>query len=212
MDYSPLLQRLTAILDRAEVAVYTVRQPESMRPGTGGVGADQARAGSDGPGITMATEDTLDQFADLTGGHAFMTPDIRGAIARAAIDSRMSYLMAYAPSQGTWDGKYHKIRVTTTRKGVKLETKQGYYAFADMAAEGDQEKAAFEMASASSFDATEIGVYAKVEDLPLAVHSVNLDIRLDAADLHFTPTGEVETGRVAVSVAGYLKDGRVETF
>ena len=33
MDYTPLLQRLTATLDRADVAVYTVRQPESLRPG-----------------------------------------------------------------------------------------------------------------------------------------------------------------------------------
>jgi VWFA-related protein len=217
IDYTPLLQRLTATLDRAQVAVYTVRQPASMRPGSGGVAADQARPGADASGITLATEDTLDQFAGLTGGHAFMTPDIRGAIARAALDSRMSYLITYEPPEGGWDGKYHKIRVTTTRKGVKLEAKQGYYAFADLAAEGDREKAAFESIASSSFDATEIGVFAKLDlhspDLhSLPARTVELSIRLDAADLHYTKAGDVETGQVAVSVAGYLKDGRVEMF
>src|ERR1035437_8501072 len=33
VDYTPLLQRLTATLDRAGAAVYTVRQPESLAPG-----------------------------------------------------------------------------------------------------------------------------------------------------------------------------------
>lgn len=207
VDYTPMLQRLTSMLDRAEVAVYTVRQPKSMAPTAGSAASASPSASgamsADGPGITMSTEETLDQFAQLTGGHAFMTPDIRGAIAMAASDARVSYQIAYEPALGNWDGKYHKIRVTCTRKGVKLETKQGYYAFANLAAEGDQEKAAVETAIASGLNATEIGIYAKLAEHDAAPHNVELAIRIDPADV---------TGRLAVSVAGYLKDGRTEMF
>jgi hypothetical protein len=205
---------LTATLDRAEVAVYTVRQPASLAPGAqaGNSAAMGSASVADGPGITLATEDTLEQFAELTGGHAFMTPDIRGAIARAASDARMSYLISYEPSLGNWDGKYHKIRVTCARKGVKLETKQGYYAYADQAAEGDQEKAALETATTSAFDSTEIGVYARLTEHEPAAHALELAIRVDAGDVSFAKAGEVSTCRLAVSVAGYLKDGRVEMF
>ena len=217
MDYTPLLQRLTATLDRADVAVYTVRQPESLRPGaqSDAAAASSAAASpgaSDGPGITMSTEDTLEQFAQLTGGHAFMTPDIRGAIALAASDARMSYLISYEPSLGNWDGKYRKIRVTCARKGVKLETKQGYYAFANLAAPGDREKAALETATASAFNATEIGLCARLTEHDTKPPTVDLAIRVDAGDVSFVQAGDTATGRLAVSVVGYLKDGRLETF
>jgi VWFA-related protein len=218
VDYTPLMQRMTGMLDRAEVAVYTVRQPESLAPGAGAANGAEARSsaagspGADGPGITMSTEETLDQFAQLTGGHAFMTPDLRGAIALAASDGRMSYQIAYEPPLGNWDGKYHKIRVTCSRKGVKVETKQGYYAFANLAAEGDQEKAALELATASAFNATEIGVYARLAAHNTAPRTAELTIRVDASDLNLLQAGELTTGRLAVGVAGYLKDGRVEMF
>lgn len=204
VDYTPLLQRLTSMLDRADVAVYTVRQPKSMAP-TAGSAATAFPTSPDAalPGISISTEETLDQFAQLTGGHAFMTPDIRGAIALAASDARVSYQIAYEPPLGNWDGKYHKIRVACSRKGVKLETKQGYYAFANLAAEGDHEKSAIESAIASGLNATEIGIYARLSERDAEPHTVELAIRIDPADV---------TGRLAVSVAGYLKDGRTEMF
>ncbi|MGA2196111.1 MAG: hypothetical protein ABSH40_12655, partial [Bryobacteraceae bacterium] len=111
-----------------------------------------------------------------------------------------------------WDGKYHRIRVTCARKGVKVETKQGYYAYADQAAEGDREKAALETATGSAFDTTEIGVNARLMVYDPATHEADLAIRVDAADVSFAKAGEVSTGRLAVSVAGYLKDGRMEMF
>jgi VWFA-related protein len=218
VDYTPLLQRLTATLDRAGAAVYTVRQPESLAPGAAAASGAAARTASasaatpDVPGITLSTEDTLEQFAQLTGGHAFMTPDIRGAIALAASDARMSYHISYEPPLGNWDGKYHKIRVSCARKGVKLETKQGYWAFADLAAPGDREKAALETVTASAFDATEIGLYARVTEHVSATRSVELAIRVETGDISFVQAGEVATGRLAVGVAGYLKDGRRELF
>jgi hypothetical protein len=39
---------------------------------------------------------------------------------------------------------------------------------------------------------------------------MNLDMRIDAADVLLAREGELFTGQLAVSVAGYLPDGRAE--
>jgi VWFA-related protein len=207
IDYTPLLQRLTATLDRANVAVYPVRQPGSLAPGATARGATDSGA-SDTLGAGMASTETLEEFAGLTGGKAFHTVDIAGAIAQAASDARMSYLIAYDPPLEKWDGKYHKIRVECSRKGVRLQTKQGYYAFAAEAHEGDQEKAAIRTAISSPFDIPEIGLYASLAPADKTPRAMNLTIRIDAADVLLAREGELFTGQLAVAFAAYLADGR----
>jgi len=197
VDYTPLLQRLTATLDRANVAVYTVRQSGSLAPGI-----------ASGPTSGMASTETLEQFAGLTGGRSYGTVDIAGAIAQAAGDARMSYLIAFDPPLDRWDGKYHKIRVACSRKGVRLQTKQGYYAFAGDAHEGDQENAAIETAISSPFDIPEIGLYASLVPSANQPHAMDLKVRVDAADVLLAREGDLFTGQLAVGFAGYLTDGR----
>jgi VWFA-related protein len=67
----------------------------------------------------------LEQFADLTGGKVYGN-DIEKAVNEAMAASKSSYVIEYEPPR--LDGKYHKIRVTCSRKGVHLQVKQGYYA------------------------------------------------------------------------------------
>src|ERR1039458_6757139 len=209
IDYTPLLQRLTATLDRANVAVYTVRQPGSLAPGAAdGLGPGLAAAPTLGAGL--ASTETLEEFAGLTGGRAYGTVDIPGAIAQAASDARMSYLMAYAPLLDKWDGKYHKIRVTCSRKGVRLKTKEGYYAFAGDAHPGDQEKAAFETMVSSPFDVPEIGICGRLAPTGKTPGEVNLEVRIDAADVQLAREGDLSTGQLAVAAAAYQADGRVD--
>jgi hypothetical protein len=82
-------------------------------------------------------------------------------LSQAANDARTSYLIAFDPPLDKWDGEYHKLRVEW-RKGVRVLTKQGYYAFAGDAHEGDQEKAAIGTAISSPFDIPEIGLHAAI--------------------------------------------------
>jgi hypothetical protein len=199
IDYTPLLQRLTATLDRANVAVYTLRLPGSLAP---------VAAGSGGAGL--ASIETLDEFAGLTGGRAYGTLDIERAISQAAADARMSYLIAFDPPLDQWDGKYHKIRVACSRKGVRLQTKQGYYAFAGDAHQGDQEKAAFETAISSPFDIPEIGIRAKSVPSATMPGAMNLEIRVDAADVLLAREGDLFTGQLAVGFASYPANVRAD--
>jgi VWFA-related protein len=103
-DYSPWLQRLATAIDRAGISIT--------------VGDQGSDAGSGSLG-------TLEQFTDLTGGRILR--DVEEAIANAMAGARSSYRIEYA--QPSADDKFHKIKVTCTRKGVRLQTKQGYYAY-----------------------------------------------------------------------------------
>ena len=42
---------------------------------------------------------------------------------------RSQYSMGYTPARPDDSGKFHKIKLTCTRKGVRLQTTQGYYAY-----------------------------------------------------------------------------------
>jgi VWFA-related protein len=104
--YAPaaLVNRIAATLDRDGITLSTVSL------GTTALNGDM---------------NVLDQFAQLTGGKVY-TNDIEKAVKEAMAASRSGYVIEYeAPPL---DGKYHKIRVTCSRKGVRLQVKQGYYA------------------------------------------------------------------------------------
>ena len=200
VDYTPLLRRLTATLDRANVAVYTLRQAGSLAPL------------SASPGAGFASIETLDEFAGLTGGRAYGSVDVAQAIAQAVADARLSYLIAFDPPLDKWDGKYHKIRVACSRKGVRLQTKQGYYAFIRNAHEGDQESAAFETAISSPFDIPEIGIYARLAPSGKTPRAMNLEVRVDAADILLAREGDVFTGQLEVGFAAYQANGPAEGY
>ena len=68
---------------------------------------------------------TLEQFAELTGGKTY-TNDFEKAVKETMAASRSGYVIEYDGPQ--LDGKYHRIRVSCSRKGVHLQVKQGYYA------------------------------------------------------------------------------------
>jgi VWFA-related protein len=103
-DNSLLINRIATTLDHDGVTLSTVYQ--GINVGNGDI-------------------DTLDLFAQLTGGKLYHN-DIEKAVKEVMTASGSGYAIEYdAPPP---DGKYHKIRVTCSRKGVRLQVKQGYYA------------------------------------------------------------------------------------
>ncbi len=102
-DYSSRLHELATALDHDDIALTTVDRNDN--PGSRDISAIQ-------------------EFADLTGGKLYDS-DLEKAIGEVMLDSRFMYVIQYAATPP--DGKYHKIRVTCTRKGIRIQTKQGYY-------------------------------------------------------------------------------------
>lgn len=75
------------------------------------------------PQMTMIT------MADMTGGRAFINNnDIRNELTSAMKDGSAYYEAAFRPGSASADGSYHTINVKTSRKGVKLRFRKGYYA------------------------------------------------------------------------------------
>lgn len=97
---------------RAEVIVYTI---------------STNIAGSSNRG-----DKVLQRIADATGGRAFFPfqiTEVANAFAEIQDELRSQYALAYKPADFQSDGRYRTIQILAqNRKGVKVRTRQGYYA------------------------------------------------------------------------------------
>jgi VWFA-related protein len=111
VDYTAFLAGFGARLARTDTVFSSVIiNPQGALPP-----ADRGRS-----------RDTLQQLANVSGGQVYLKGEIERAIAEALQGGRARYQLTYngvAP-----DGKYHKVRVECSRKGVSIEAPQGYYA------------------------------------------------------------------------------------
>src|SRR5580700_3685974 len=123
----------------------------------------------------------LEQMALLTGGHAYFREDIRAVLKQVARNAANTYSIAYDPSAENWDSKWHAIRITCERAGVKLQVRTRYYAVGDTRPVADRMKAALMAAYQSPSDVAEIGLRTKIApigDKP----GVHLEIRINPSD------------------------------
>ena len=77
-----------------------------------------------------AGDKVLQQFADQTGGHAFFPyrlDDLAQSFLDIGTELRSQYFIAYAPLNPPAVGAYRPIEVQTTRKGLIVNTRKGYY-------------------------------------------------------------------------------------
>jgi VWFA-related protein len=200
IDYSVQIQRLATALERSDIAMYPVDiAPPGMEPG----GDASSSAGIAAPAAGMGSADTLQQFSDLTGGQAFLNNGVRDAIKQATADAHMSYLISYYPTKAGGDGKYHKIKVTCARKGVKVHSKVGYYAWGQPMLSRNDQEAVLDGAIGGQFDASQIGITAVISPSKKFYNSVHLQIGIDRAGL-----SNPEEGKLLVSLADVHTDGK----
>ena len=73
----------------------------------------------------------LKQFADQTGGSAFFpyrVDDLAQSFLDIGTELRSQYFIAYAPADPPPGGQYRRIDVETTRKGLIVRSRKGYFA------------------------------------------------------------------------------------
>lgn len=149
------LHRAADRLSQARVAVYPVDARglvTNVRPGPSGVDWAQMSQSAQYeafPGFYydsqlrprspmynyFKSQDTMRSIAEATGGVAYLNSnDISHAIARAAADSSDSYVIGYYPANHKWNGKFRRITVKPTQKGLHLRYRRGYYALPGFAA------------------------------------------------------------------------------
>jgi len=198
VDFTQPLRQLSEHLGLSGVAVYPVRQVMMGSPDAMGAGR--------GDGI--GSEETLDEVAGLTGGRPDAGKDIGQAIRQAMNDVRTGYQIGYYPPVQHWDGKFHKLRVSCSRKGVRIQAKSGYYAHPEPP--GAEARRAIDAVASTPFDAAEIGLRAKLSPDPHSAGTAHLAVRIDANDVVIAREEHQYTAHLRLAVIGYQSDGRKE--
>lgn len=207
VDFTPQVRQLGEQLDLSNVAIYPVRQ---VMFGAGDGIGNTSGVGQTGGGDTgIESLQTLNQFAGMTGGRPASEKDIGDAVRQALIDVRTSYQLGYYPRQQKWDNKFHKIRVACRRKGVRIQAETGYFAWA--AAPGTRTRQAVGSASATNFDAAEIGLTASITTDPKDGRVAHFDLHINAHDVALAREGNDYLAQLRLTVVHYLTDGRTES-
>jgi VWFA-related protein len=188
----PVSMGLTRVLNQSDIAVYPM-DPGGMRNApafavttgqTSQLGG-HSMGGENGSPMNTSTlapsldSTTMNELADRTGGRAsYNNNDIAGSVRRAIDDGRISYVLAYYPDHGKWDGQFREIKVTVDRPDVEARSRKGYFAVADGSAGQKELHAAMEEALASPLESTGLGFTVSVQPGPQqgqAIFSMNLD-------------------------------------
>lgn len=155
---------------RANLAVYSVdtRGLQAISPlgdaTTGnlrGTGSFNGGALTNNMNANFATQEVMATLSSDTGGKAFFdSNDFAPAFAQVQRDSSEYYAIGFHSTDPRRDGKYRKLVIKVNRPGVKLEYRRGYYAPADFAHSGkeDRERELQEQL-ASDLPATDIALY-----------------------------------------------------
>jgi VWFA-related protein len=79
--------------------------------------------------LRLNPESGLGQLAAQTGGFLIHdTNDAASAFRRIQEDMRFHYLIAYAPINENYDGRFRKISVKLARSGTEVQAREGYFA------------------------------------------------------------------------------------
>ena len=201
VDFTPQLRQLSEGFERSGVAIYPVRQVM--------LGSPDAMGAADGNGSGIGSQETLDEFAGLTGGRPTGSKDVGAAVRQAISDVRSSYQIGYYPPARNWDSKFHKLRVACLRKGVRIQARTGYYAWPEAA--GARAQRAIGTAISTGFDAREIGLRGSLSPDPKDKGREHLAVRIDANDVTLAKQGSEYSCELRIVVAGYLAGGRTLT-
>jgi hypothetical protein len=87
----------------------------------------------------MRTHDTMNSFAEMTGGRAYYnTNDLANAVNNASNDGRAYYVLGYYASRAADKPGWRKLKVKVKRSGAQVRARAGY--FTSRNAETDPEK------------------------------------------------------------------------
>ncbi len=105
------MKKVSDALMAAQVAVYPVD--------AGAVGKDDH----------LASQHTMDNMAESTGGKSFKNSNDLVLGLRSGIeDGSTYYTLTYYPENKKWDGQFRTIQVKSSKGNVSLRYREGYYA------------------------------------------------------------------------------------
>jgi VWFA-related protein len=110
-SYAALIKKVSDALMSAQVAVYPVD------------------AGAVGRNDHLASQHTMNNMAESTGGKSFMNSnDLVLGLRNGIEDGSSYYTLTYYPENKNWDGLFRRIQLKSSRPNVSLRYREGYYA------------------------------------------------------------------------------------
>jgi VWFA-related protein len=198
VDFTPLLRQLSLALDRSEIAIYPSRQimigSQDAPPDAPGVPHNASDNG-------VLSNETLNQFAAMTGGRPDGGRDIGAAVAQAMTDARTSYQIGFYAPMENWDSKFHKLRIACKRKGVRIQAKTGYYAWPEEP--GADVRQAMRAAALQPADAAEIGLRAALSPAAGNKGPQHLGVAIDARDVAMLRESDKYKFQMSLAIVGY---------
>jgi VWFA-related protein len=134
--YSEDLSAVASALTDAQIAVYPV-DPRGMDtealydPATRGKSNPFSQGATLGreSNLRFSSQQSMKDLAEQTGGKVCLNNnDLSECIRRAVDDSSSYYELTYYPSDKNWHGEFRRISVKTTRPGMQLSFREGYFA------------------------------------------------------------------------------------
>jgi VWFA-related protein len=139
----------------------------------------------------------LGALARDTGGFLIRdTNDIAAALRRVEEELGAYYLLAYAPENERWDGRYRRIELRVRRPGVTVQSRRGYYAVRTPTPTPILEHEAAALAALEeSKDAVDLHVDARALHFPApggdTVVAITAQMAADAASLRPDKSGDL---------------------
>jgi VWFA-related protein len=140
-NYADQVKLVANALTDVQVAVYPLDvrglQANQSLSASQNINLPQSRMTGPAMASRLSQEDidlqqaqgTMEELAQDTGGKACTNRnDLSGCVMTALKDSSSYYELSFYPQKVNWDGRFHKIVLKTSRPGVKLTYRRGYYA------------------------------------------------------------------------------------
>jgi VWFA-related protein len=188
LDATPEVRKLSALAVQSEIAFYDV---DESAQGAGANLIGQGRL-------------TLQMFSSLTGGRWYASEEVASALNGTSVDGRGAYRLAYYSDVREKDRKEHKIRLDSSRSGVRLLAREGYFGDAPESDPAVIEKSQVGVAIRSAFDASDIALRASQSNGHVTVHVDPSSVLIDHA-------GDSYTGRLSLMLAYYSDDAFGQT-
>ncbi|MCU1310548.1 MAG: hypothetical protein JWO20_1673, partial [Candidatus Angelobacter sp.] len=146
-SYVQETKETATLLTDAQISVYTINAAglsghgAAFSTSNGGVnggartGPQMARAIGNANNSIAVGHATMNRFSEETGGLAFYNRnDLDKALGTSIVDGSSYYALSYSPEDKQWDGNYRKLDIKTSRPGIQLRFRKGYYALNPMRA------------------------------------------------------------------------------
>ena len=137
-NLGPLYERTMKALTDGQISVYPVDVRGIVTRGEGEAAPGPLGARSAGPSqadmnnrmwLLSSTNQSLNEFAEMTGGKAFYNSnDLAGSFKRAADDSSAYYLVGYYLDTKNTRAGWRQLKVGIDKSGVEIRARKGFFA------------------------------------------------------------------------------------